>query len=672
MAVNKADIAKRIAKLRELIAYHQKRYHEEDAPVISDEAYDSLARELRELEGAGEEKQSVANQVGGAPNEAFAKVTHKVRQWSLNNVFDAEELKDWEDQIKRRLEEEGMDDETLTYDVGHKLDGLKVVLTYEQGRLVRAATRGNGVVGEDVTHSASTIADVPKTLPRPLTLTCVGEVWLGEAEFKRINEERQKLELPLFANPRNAAAGSLRQLDAAVTASRKLSIIVYDLDSLEAAPGLVTPATQNEEIELLSELGFPIGEHSALKKDLEGVLDYYETWKAKRESLPYGVDGVVVKVNQIELQRRLGYTAKAPRFAVAFKFPAVQSTTVVEDIVLQVGRTGVVTPVAHLTPTRIAGSVVSRATLHNEDQIKRLDVRIGDTVVLQKAGDVIPEVVSVILDLRPEGSKPYRFPKKVEGCGGDGSIERVPGEAAYRCVTLDSDFIYRRRLYHFVGKTALNMDGVGPRLIDLLLDQGLIQEAADIFTLKVGDLEGLPGFKRKAAENTIRAIEAARTPELYRLLVALSIPNVGEETARLIADNTGSIENVREAKVADLAAIHGVGEVVAESLVSWMKDQNNRAHLKSLLKQLTIKNPVRQKSNAALSGKTIVFTGTLPTLARDEAKELARRAGAHVAGSVSKRTDFVVLGEEAGSKAARAGELGVKTLTEAEFLKMIG
>lgn len=671
MAVNKADSAKRIEKLRELIAYHQKRYHEEDAPEISDEAYDSLARELRELEGAGEERPSVANKVGGAPSEAFAKVTHKVRQWSLNNVFDAEELKDWEEQIKRRLEEEDIEDVALEYDVGHKLDGLKVVLTYEKGKLVRAATRGNGVVGEDVTHTTSTIDDVPKTLPRPLSLTCVGEVWLGEKEFKRINDERKKLELPLFANPRNAAAGSLRQLDATVTASRKLSVIVYDLDSLEPTAGLNLPTTQNEEIELLAELGFPIGEHSALIKDIDGVLDYYEAWESKRESLPYGVDGIVVKVNQIEFQRRLGYTAKAPRFAVAFKFPAEQSTTIVEDIVLQVGRTGVVTPVAHLTPTRIAGSVVSRATLHNEDQIKRLDVRIGDTVVLQKAGDVIPEVVSVILDLRPENTKPYRFPKKVEGCGGDGSIERVPGEAAYRCVTLDSDFIYRRRLYHFVGKTALNMDGVGPRLIDLLLDQGLIKEAADLFTLKVGDLEGLPGFKKKAAENAIRAIEAARNPELYRLLVALSIPNVGEETARLIAAHTGSIENVLKANVEELAAIHGVGDVVAMSLVSWMADESNREHLKALLGQLKIQNPTRQNLSAALSGKTVVFTGSLPTLSRDDAKELARLAGAHVAGSVSKKTDFVVMGEDAGSKAARAAELGVKTLTEAEFLKMV-
>lgn len=671
MAVNKAKATKRIEKLRELIAYHQKRYHEEDAPEISDEAYDSLARELREIEGVGEELDSIANQVGGAPSEAFTKVTHKVRQWSLNNVFDAKELGDWEDQIKRRLEAEYMTGAVLEYDVGHKLDGLKVVLTYEQGRLKRAATRGNGVVGEDVTHTATMIEDIPKILPRPLSLTCVGEVWLSEAEFRRINEERVKLELPLFANPRNAAAGSLRQLDPAVTASRKLSVIVYDLDSLESTGGLKMPATQKEEIELLSDLGFSVGEHGSLKKDIKGVLDYYEHWKAKRASLPYGVDGIVVKVNQIELQRRLGYTAKAPRFAIAFKFPAEQSTTVVEDILLQVGRTGVVTPVAHLTPTRIAGSVVSRATLHNEDQIKRLDVRVGDTVVLQKAGDVIPEVVSVILDLRPEGTKPYKFPKKVEGCGGAGTIERIPGEAAYRCVTLDSDFIYRRRLYHFVGKTALNIDGVGPRIIDQLLDEGLIKEAADLFTLKVGDLEDLPGFKKKAAENTIRAIEAARYPELYRLLVALSIPNVGEETARLIASHTGSIENVSHANVADLADIHGVGEVVAESLVSWMKDEGNRAQLKTLLKQLMIQNPARQKSNAALTGKTVVFTGSLPTLSRDEAKELARRVGAHVAGSVSKHTDFLVLGQDAGSKADRAAEFEVKILTEAEFLKMV-
>jgi len=667
-----AKMQDRIEKLREIVAYHQKRYHEEDAPEISDEAYDSLVRELCELEGVGEEEVSVANQVGGAPSEAFSKVTHKVRQWSLNNVFDIEELSDWEEQIKRRLREEDITDK-ITYDVGHKLDGLKVVLTYKAGKLVRAATRGNGVIGEDVTHTARTIEDVPGTLSLPVDLTCVGEVWLSEIEFKRINKEREKLEQPLFANPRNAAAGSLRQLDSAVTASRRLSIVVYDLDSVDVkGTNLKQPTTQEEEILLLKKLGFQIGEHTFLAHSISDVLKYYEKWKGKRDTLPYNIDGIVVKVNDLSLQKRLGYTAKAPRFAIAFKFPAEQSTTIILDIVLQVGRTGVVTPVAHLTPTRIAGSVVSRATLHNEDQIKRLDVRIGDTVILQKAGDVIPEIVSVVTELRPANAKPYRFPKKVEGCGGDGSIERIPGEAAYRCATLDSDFIYRRRLYHFASKTALNIDGVGPRILDQLLDEGLIKTPADLFTLKVGDLEGLPGFKSRAAQNVVDAILSASEVELYRLLVAISIPNIGEETARLVADYCGSLEKVKTASVEELAAIHGMGEVVAESLVSWMHDKKNLELLSELLPHLTIKNPAKRKNvTGALAGKTVVFTGALSSLSRDEAEALARAVGAHIASSVSKKTDFVVMGDEAGSKARAAHELGVTVLGEDEFLKMV-
>lgn len=662
----------RLEKLQELVERHRRLYHENDAPEISDEAYDSLVRELRELEGVGEEGLSVANQVGGAPSEAFSKVEHKVRQWSLNNVFDEAELKEWEEQIKRRLEEEGIAVNRLSYDVGHKLDGLKIVLTYEKGRLVRAATRGNGVIGEDVTHSAVTIDDIPKTLPKPLSLSCVGEVWLSEQEFLRINKERQKQDQPLFANPRNAAAGSLRQLDPSVTASRKLSIIVYDLDYLEPTVDAQLPTTQQEELELLKNLNFPTGNQGGLKDDISGVISYYNTWKEKRSKLPYGIDGVVVKVNDIFLQKRLGYTAKAPRFAIAFKFPAEQATTLIEDIVLQVGRTGVITPVAHLTPTRIAGSVVSRATLHNEDQIKRLDIRIGDTVILQKAGDVIPEVVSVVRELRPKDAKPYVFPKKVDGCGGDGSIERISGEAAYRCKILDSDFIYRRRLYHFVSRTALNVDGVGPKIIDFLLDEGLIKDIVDLFTLEVGDLEGLPGFQKKAAENIVAAIKSASKVELYRLLVGLSIPNVGEETARLIATHSGTLAKVRKASCEELSAIHGVGETVALSVSKWMSDKQNADRLDSLVSCLKIVNPVSTSRNTALAGKTVVFTGSLPTLSRDEAKERARACGAHIAGSVSKKTDYVVMGEDAGSKAAKAEELGVKVLSEAEFLKLIG
>lgn len=667
------DNAERIEKLKEIIAYHQRLYHEQDKPEISDEAYDSLVRELRELEGVGEDGVSIANRIGGAPSEAFAKVRHKVRQWSLNNVFDAAELYDWEEQIKRRLASEGLESAKIEYDVGHKLDGLKLVLTYERGRLVRAATRGNGEVGEDVTHTARTIKDVPAELPIPLTLTCVGEVWLSEKEFLRINEERLREELPLFANPRNAAAGSLRQLDPSVTARRKLSLIVYDLDSIDVeGTGVEEPKTQQEEVDLLSRLGFPIGTHFDLRPDIASVLEYYEKWKETKHELPYGVDGIVVKVNDIQLQKRLGYTAKAPRFAVAFKFPAVQATTIVEDIVLQVGRTGVVTPVAHLSPTRIAGSVVSRATLHNEDQIKRLDVRIGDTVILQKAGDVIPEIVSVVLPLRPKTAKPYRFPDKVEGCGGDGSIERIPGEAAWRCVKLDSDLIHRRRLYHFASKNALNIDGVGPRIIDLLLDQGLINEPHDLFTLEVGDLIGLPGFKEKAAENVITAIDAVREVELARLLVALSIPNVGEETARLIAEQCGSIDAVAKASVAELALIHGVGEVVAASVAQWMNDRHNKENLRALLRQLKIKKSESIVKRTSLTGKTMVFTGVLGNLSRDEAKALARRAGAHVTESVSAKTDYVVAGSDPGSKAAKARQLGVAVISEGEFLSLAG
>lgn len=667
------DTEERIKKLRQLVAHHQRLYHQEDAPEISDEAYDSLVRELRGLEGVGEEAESVANRVGAAPSLAFAKVRHQVRQWSLNNVFSETELFDWEDQLRRRLAAEGISNPDLTYDVGHKLDGLKVVLTYEKGRLVRAATRGDGVTGEDVTHSARTIADIPAVLPNKVSLTCVGEVWLSEKEFLRINEERKRDELPLFANPRNAASGSLRQLDPSVTASRKLSIIVYDLDSIEVAGSkLAMPTTQTEELAVLSSLGFPTGRHGRLAKDVKEVMKYYEHWKSRRGALPYGVDGIVVKVDDINLQRRLGYTAKAPRFAIAFKFPAEQATTIIEDIVLQVGRTGVVTPVAHLRPTLIAGSMVSRATLHNEDQIKRLDVRVGDTVILQKAGDVIPEIVSVVMALRPAKTKAYKFPRKVDGCGGDGSVERVPGEAAWRCVTLDSDLIHRRRLYHFVSKHAFNIDGVGPRVLDLLLEEGLIKEPADLFTLKIGDLIDLPGFKEKAARNVVEAIETARTVELGRLLVALSIGNVGEETARLIAGHFGSIDKIRNAGVAEMSALHGVGEVVADSVVTWMQNKANRRKLDTLLPYLKIPAPAQNQFKTALTGKTLVFTGTMPTLARDEAKGMARSAGATVTETVSRKTDYVVTGESAGSKAEKAKALNIPLITEAEFLELIG
>ncbi len=663
----------RLQQLRETISYHQKRYHEEDKPEISDEAYDALLKELRELEIKVEGKvSSISLAVGGAAQEAFSKVVHKVRQWSFDNVFTTEELLDWDNRLRRLLIEADKSVDKIAYVAEHKVDGLKLVIEYEKGVLVRASTRGDGVVGENVTHTAKTISSLPEKLPYPIDLICVGEVWLSRTEFERINKEREGAGEALFANPRNAAAGSLRQLDPAAAASRKLSLTVYDIDLLNIYDtNLSIPATQWEELKLLKKLKLPVSDDAKLCHDIDEIETYYKEWTNKHSTLPYGVDGVVAKVDSIPLQKILGYTAKAPRFGMAYKFPAEEATTVVEDIALQVGRTGVITPVAHLRPVLIAGSTVSRATLHNEDNIKRLDVRIGDTIILRKAGDIIPEILSVILPLRPSKTKTYHFPKRVAECGGDGSIERISGEAAYRCVFKDSGALHRQRLYYFASKKALNIDGVGPRIIDQFLEYGLISTYADLFTLTLGDVQDLPGFKEKAAQNVITAIDKARVVPLYRLLIGLSIENVGEETARLIADTFGTLEAIKRASVADLAAIHGVGEVVGESLMNWFADKNHQQVLKELLPQLTIENPTGRKQNSNLSGKTFVLTGTLESMTRDEAKDLIRLQGGKVSSSVSAKTDYVVVGAEAGSKEAEAKRLGVKILTESDFQNLV-
>lgn len=661
----------RITELRKLIAYHREKYHQEDAPEISDEAYDSLVRELKSLVGEGIETQDeLLSQVGGTPSAAFSKVTHKVRQWSFDNVFSMDQLTEWEERLKRHLTSEDVSFDEITYVAEHKVDGLKLVLEYQNGMLVRGSTRGDGVVGEDVTHTAKTIASIPHTVESQIDLICVGEVWLSSEEFSRINKEREKNDEPLFANPRNAAAGSLRQLNPEITKKRKLAFIAYDIDLFEPKESHhVIPSTQWGELELLKKLGLPVNEHARLCKSLKEVNLFYETWYQKHESLPFGVDGVVVKVNDIRLQNALGYTAKAPRFGIAFKFPAEQATTVVESIELQVGRTGVVTPVAHLRPVVIDGSTVSRATLHNEDQIKRLDVRVGDTIILQKAGDIIPEVIEVILALRPKGTKSYAFPKSVDGCGGDGNIERIPGESAYRCVTLDSDFLHRQRLYYFVSKSALNIDGVGPRIIDMLLDTGLINHHYDLFTLEVGDLKDLPGFKERAAQNVVTAIASAKKVPFYRLLVGLSIEHVGEETARLLAKYFGSVDELRSADTETIAAIHGIGDTVAQSVTTWFSSKKNQSDLTELLKYIEVVESENVQSTA-LAEKTFVLTGTLDTLSRDEAKDMIRESGGTVSSTVSKNTDYLVAGKDPGSKYEKATALGVLILDEKKFMEL--
>ncbi len=661
----------RLAQLRETIAYHAKKYHEDQAPEISDEVYDALLQETLKLEKKVEGKSTSGVADGARANGAFAKVKHQVRQWSFDNVFSYEELQDWESRLNRILAEADRDGEFIDFVCEHKIDGLKLIVEYKDGQLARASTRGNGRVGEDVTHTAKTIKTLPQTLTAEVDLICVGEVWLGVKDFETLNKAQEKAGENTFANPRNAAAGSLRQLDSQVSAARNLSLTCYDIDHFEARKTkLAVPETQWEELQLLQKLGLPTSKYAKRCKDLASVQKHYESLVPKRDGFSFAIDGMVIKVNRVDQQHLLGYTAKGPRFGIAYKLPAEQVTTVVQGVTLQVGRTGVVTPVAELRPVLVAGSTVARATLHNEDFIKEKDIRVGDTVVIQKAGDVIPEVVEVITSLRPGSSTSYRFPKKVAGCGGDGSIERVPGEAAYRCVSLDSDQLRRQRLYYLVSKHAFDMDGVGPRIVDQLLDADLIKNAVDLFTLTIDELEPLEGFKEQAAKNVIEAINKSKEVELHRLLIALSIDGVGEETARVIAERFGSLETLASASSDEIAAIHGIGGTIGEAAFAWFRQKENKDFLAALTPHLTIKNPAKRTATT-LTDQTFVLTGTLETLTRDDAKKLIRQAGGKISSSVSTKTHYVVVGSDPGSKADKATELGVKTLDEASFKRLV-
>jgi DNA ligase (NAD+) len=484
----------------------------------------------------------------------------------------------------------------------------------------------------------------------------------------KINEERKKNDEPVFANTRNAGAGSIRQLDPKITAKRKLDTFIYDLNKIE---GEDWPATQGEELEFLKKLGFKTNPYYRVVGSLEEIEKFYSEWGKKREKLDYGLDGIVIKINSRKIQDALGYTGKTPRWGVAYKFPAEQVTTIVEDIVLQVGRTGVLTPVAHLRPTRVAGSVVSRATLHNEDEIKRLDVRIGDTVILQKAGDVIPDIVQVLKELRTGKEKPYVFPKKVPDCGGDGSVERVPGQVAWRCVSKDSFAQKRRKFYHFVSKKAFDMDGCGPKIVDALLDHNLISSYEDLFTLKRGDLLSLPRFAEKSVDNLLSSVEKSRQINLAKFLVGLSINQVGEETAIDLAKHFGDIRKLREASFDDLQKLNGVGPIVARALVDWFGEKNNKKLLDNLLKQIEIiKVANMEKAGGKLTGKSFVLTGTL-SMPRDEAKDKIRILGGNISESVSAKTSYLVAGENPGSKLEKAQSLGVAVLNEKEFVKLL-
>jgi DNA ligase (NAD+) len=681
------DIQTRYEKLVATVNHHRKLYHTLDKPEISDEAYDSLMKELEALEAEHpglRASDSPTQTVGAAPLKEFSKVRHEIEQWSFDDIFDEAELKAWDQRVRNFMQKAGVGSEKLEYCCELKIDGLKIILKYEGGVLIQAATRGDGSVGEDVTQNVKTIQSVPHTLKKPVDLIAVGECWMSTEDLARINKERASEGKPLYANTRNLAAGSLRQLDSTITASRRLNTFIYDIERVaeKSASGSaasaknILPPTQEGELELLAKLGFNTNPHRVVADSIEGVQKFYREWTSKRHSLPYGLDGIVIKIDSRKIQEALGYTGKSPRWGMAYKFPAEQVTTIIEDIVFQVGRTGVVTPVAVMRPVLVAGSTVSRATLHNEDEIRRLDVRIGDTVILQKAGDVIPDIVSVVTDLRPKGSKPFAWPTHIPACGGDGRIERIPGEAAWRCVSKDSFEQQKRRFHHFTSRKCFDIDGMGPETLDLLIENGLVATFDDIFTLKKGDILALPRFAEKSAENVIQAINAARKVTLPRFLAALSIPQVGEETAYDLAKHFGSIDRILEATYEEFESIYGVGPKVAESISGWLKDKDNRALVKRLLKQVEIVQDAATSGAAAggskkLEGKSFVFTGTMPTLDREAAQQMVRDNGGDVSSSVSKKTSFVVAGEEAGSKLDKARDLGVPIIDEAEFLKML-
>ena len=673
--MTKAEAQVRLEKLKKTIEKYRYSYHVLDTSLIPDEALDSLKHELVEIEAQFPDlvtPDSPSQRVAGKPLAGFKKIKHEVPQWSFNDAFSEQDIADFDARVRRFYKSETGQDIVPAYVCEHKIDGMHIVLTYENGLLKTAATRGDGTVGEDVTANVKMIESVPLRLTKNISCIIEGEIYMRKSQFAKLNKEQEKNGAEVFANPRNVVAGTIRQLDSRIVGERKLSTFIYDISRIDGE----FPATQDKELKLLSDLGFRINPHHELCKNVHEAIAYWKKWRDKKDKEDYFFDGIMLKANDRKVQETLGFTGKAPRFAVAFKFPAEQVTTVVEDIAVQIGRTGAITPVAHLRPVLVYGSTVSRATLHNEDEIRRLDVRIGDTVILQKAGDVIPDIVKVLTEMRTGKEKVFKMPKECPECDTPLSKKEIGTKgdeqsAALYCANPRCPAKDRRTLYYFTSKAALDIEHLGPKNLDALLDAGLIASRADIFTLKKGDLLELPRFAEKSADNLLAAIESRRHIALDRFIVSLSIPEVGEETARDLAKHFGNFSDFHEATQSQLESIEGIGPRVSKSVVSWFADKHNQKVVSDLLAQLKIESIQKSQLKQNLAGKTFVLTGTLPTLSRDEAKAKILERGGKVAGSVSKNTDYVLAGESAGSKYDEAQKLGVSIIDEEQFNKLI-
>ncbi|GAB4359302.1 MAG: NAD-dependent DNA ligase LigA [Gammaproteobacteria bacterium] len=666
------EVEKRIEALRRQIEYHNYRYYVLDDPEIPDAEYDRLMRELQRLEAEHPElvsEDSPTQRVGAAPQEGFGEVRHTIPMLSLENAFSEAELREFDRRVRERL---AMPEAKIVYSAEPKLDGLAVSLLYRSGRLALAATRGDGYTGEEITRNVRTIASVPLRLLGegiPDQLEVRGEVFMPKAGFERLNRLAAERGEKGFANPRNAAAGSLRQLDPRVTAERPLAFYGYGVGVVE---GQALPATHSGILERLKAWGIPVSPEQRCVAGVEGCLAYYREILERREALPYEIDGVVYKVDDLELQRRLGFVSRAPRWALAHKFPAQEELTRVLDIEVQVGRTGALTPVARLEPVFVGGVTVTNATLHNEDEVHRKDVRVGDTVIVRRAGDVIPEVVSVVQDRRPPGARKFVMPKRCPVCGSE--VVRLEGEAVARC----SGGLYcsaqrKESIKHFASRRAMDIEGLGDKLVDQLVETGLVETVADLYDLTVEQLAGLERMGEKSARNLVNAIEASKETTLQRFLFALGIREVGEATATALASHLGSLDAIRQADEEQLQRVPDVGPVVAGHIVRFFRQPHNIEVVEALIDRGVHWPPVEPivGQEAPLAGQTFVLTGTLRSMTRDEAKARLQALGAKVAGSVSRKTSYVVAGEEPGSKLAKAESLGVAVLDEAAFIALL-
>lgn len=664
--MNKQEAKKRIEELRNKVEYHAKKYYDDDNPEISDFEYDMLMVELRNLEKEFPEfisKESLTQKVGGTVKEGFEKVSHIVPLQSLQDVFDFESIYDFDEKMQKKALE---NNKKLKYVVETKIDGLSVSLEYKNGKFIRGATRGNGQIGEDITENLKTIKTIPKELSKPIDIIVRGEVFIGTKEFEGLNERRQLEEEPLFANARNAAAGSLRQLDSSIAAQRPLDIYIFNVQKCKG----VEFASHYESLIYLEKLGFKVNPVKILCNNAEEVINAINKIGEDRNILSFGIDGAVVKVDNLELREKIGQTAKVPKWAVAYKYPPEKKETILKDIICQVGRTGVITPLAILEPVVVAGSNISKTTLHNEDFIIDKDLRIGDHILIQKAGDVIPEVVEVLKEKRTGKEKEFEMPKKCPVCGAE--VVRQEGEAATRCIGIECPARTLRNIVHFASREAMNIDGLGEAIIEQLLEKELIKNICDIYYLRLEDIASLKKDGKKFAQNLIDSINKSKENDLDKLICGLGIKNVGSKLAKVLAKQYRSIDSLMNASIINLNSIDEVGEIIADNIYSFFR-QEQTIDLIEKLKQANV-NMKYLKENLGderFYKKTFVLTGSLEKYSRDEASEIIENFGGKTSGSVSKKTDFVLAGEDAGSKLRKAKELDVRVITEQEFEEMI-